>query len=70
MSNKIDEDEMYKLVKYYYYKYDYNYKKNSKLIIQNLHNEINIQKHQLDFLISKIFCKNKNYRKEVSINFN
>ena len=70
MSNKIDEDEIYKLVKYNYYKYDYNYKKNSKLIIQNLHNEINIQKHQLDFLISKIFCKNKNYRKEVSINFN
>ena len=70
MSNNIDEDEIYKLVKYYYYKYDYNYKKNSKLIIQNLHNEINIQKHQLDFLISKIFCKNKNYRKEVSINFN
>jgi len=70
MSNKIDEDEIYKLVKYNYFKYDYNYKKNSKLIIQNLHNEINIQKHQLDFLISKIFCKNKNYRKEVSINFN
>lgn len=70
MSDKIDEDEIYKLVKYNYFKYDYNYKKNSKLIIQNLHNEINIQKHQLDFLISKIFCKNKNYRKEVSINFN
>jgi hypothetical protein len=70
MSNKIDEDEIYKLVKYNYFKYNYNYKKNSKLIIQNLHNEINIQKHQLDFLISKIFCKNKNYRKEVSINFN
>lgn len=33
MSNKIDEDEIYKLVKYNYYKYDYNYKKNSKLII-------------------------------------
>lgn len=67
--SKIEPNNIYSLVKIYYYKYNLKYKNNTNNIIEDLKKEIDVQKDQLDFMIY-LLNQNKNYRKEVSSLFN
>jgi hypothetical protein len=69
MSDDIDKYHIHSLVNIFYDKYDYKYKKDSNNIIEDLKQEIENQKDQLDFMID-LLSLNKNYRKEVSTSFN
>jgi len=69
MSNEIDKYHIYSLVNIFYDKYDYKYKHNINIVIEDLQQEIENQKDQLDFMIDHLSL-NKNYRKQVSDCFN
>jgi len=69
MPYEIDKYSIYSLVKIYYDKYNLKYRNNTNNIIQDLKQEIDIQKDQLDFMVY-LLCVNKNYRKQVSNSFN
>ena len=57
--------DIYSLVKINFEKYDHKYKNKINNIIESLKKEIDIQKDQLDFMITKIFDLDKNYKREV-----
>ena len=69
MSYEIDKCSIYSLVNIYYNNYDFKYKNNINNINEDLKQEIENQKDQLDFMID-LLCLNKNYRKVVSDTFN